>query len=111
MMLATGLKAWVWQRLSAVYLAIFVVWFSVHLWMSPPADFQHWRQWMAQPQVASAFALFFISLMIHAWVGIRDIVMDYIHPLIWRALVLATVIFSLLGAGAWSFLVLAGIEY
>lgn len=110
-MLTSGLKAWVWQRLSAIYLAVFLIWLAAHMWFFPTAGFTGWRAWLAQPVISMAFALFFLSLMVHAWVGVRDVVMDYVHSLVTRVAILTSVLLLLLAMAAWAFLLLAGIDY
>ena len=49
---------------------------------------------------------FFLSLLYHAWIGLKDIILDYIHPQFWRLSSLASVAFILLGAGIWLFSIL-----
>ena len=36
-----------------------------------------WSEWFSHPLMNSATGLFFILLVIHVWVGMRDIVIDY----------------------------------
>lgn len=89
-----GLRAWVWQRVSALYLALFVLYFISSLVWSAPLSWQEWHDWIRTPFTGTLVIIFFVMLLLHAWVGIRDVVMDYIHPLPLRILVL-----MLLGAG------------
>ncbi|MEJ2406358.1 MAG: succinate dehydrogenase, hydrophobic membrane anchor protein [Candidatus Thiodiazotropha sp.] len=73
----SGLSAWLVQRLSAVYMALFSV--TVLLWWfsTPAPDFAAWRGLFARPLVGVAVAMFFLALLLHAWVGIRDVILDY----------------------------------
>lgn len=101
-----GLRAWVLQRVTAVYLALYVpvalVWLALHA----PVSYAAWRGWFAQPFVAVATGLFFFSLLAHAWVGMRDIVIDYVHPDAWRYTILALLALALIAFGFWVALVL-----
>ena len=72
----SGLGEWLLQRLSALYLAGFTVWLVV--W---PANYLAWKAWMAAGGVRLAFALFFLSVLVHAWVGMRSVFLDYLKPL------------------------------
>lgn len=111
LMLTSGLRAWVWQRLSAVYLGLFLIWLGLHLGLTPPPDFQSWRAWVGQPLISVAFVLFFLSLMLHVWVGIRDVVMDYVHPIGLRITVFILVLLLLSAMTAWAILLLAGLDH
>ena len=88
---AHGLRAWLLQRVSAVYLALYLLFFLAAMIASPPHSYTAWRDWMAGPWSGIATALFFIALMAHAWVGIRDVVVDYVHPFAMRLVLLTGV--------------------
>lgn len=104
----TGLRAWLMQRISAVYLLGFSVYLLQHFVFSPPADHAAWLAWLNAPLVSTAWALFFLALLIHGWVGVRDMVLDYVHPLRVRLAALAVVGGSLLGTGLWILRILFG---
>lgn len=76
-----GLGEWLVQRLSALYLAGFVLWLGIRLGLQPITGYPAWKGWMAGPGVRLAFALFFLSLLLHAWVGLRSVFLDYLKPL------------------------------
>ncbi len=97
---ASGLRPWLLQRLSAVYLAAYLL-FSVVVWVGGVADFHHWQAWFAQPLVNAASLLFLVALLGHAWVGTRDILMDYVKPVGWR--------FALLSLFGLAFLISLGL--
>ncbi len=99
---ASGLHAWFLQRVSAVYIGFFVLILLARLWLVPPADVDAWRQWVASPLVSVGFALLIPCLALHAWVGVRDVILDYVHPLGWRLLMLSLAAFYLLAVSAWA---------
>ncbi|MBI5041666.1 MAG: succinate dehydrogenase, hydrophobic membrane anchor protein [Gammaproteobacteria bacterium] len=103
---AHGLRAWVLQRFSAVYLLLFLVYLGVHFSRVPVADFTQWHAWFAAPLVNLATGLFILSLLIHAWVGIRDVIMDYVTHTGVRVALFAAVMLTLAGCGLWSLRVL-----
>ncbi len=106
-----GLRAWALQRLSAVYLFGFILYLIIHFSVAPPADYAAWRSWVAQPVVSVGLALLFVMLLVHAWVGMRDVLMDYARPVGLRAALLVLVGFGLLVCGVWAarILVLAAV--
>jgi succinate dehydrogenase / fumarate reductase membrane anchor subunit len=98
---AQGLRAWLWQRLSAVFMLLYIVYIGVHLVLNPAPSYGEWRDWMAAPPVALATALFFGALLIHAWVGMRDVIIDYVGALSARLTLLTLTGLGLVAAGLW----------
>lgn len=74
------MKAWLLQRMSAVYMAAFLVYFIAVLLLSPPHGYDEWHGWMRSTPMALATTIFFMALLAHAWVGMRDVFLDYIKP-------------------------------
>ena len=97
----SGLSAWLIQRASAVYMAIFIPLFVIAVWLHTPLDYYQWQAFIAHPVTSLSTALFFLVLFGHAWVGVRDIVIDYIHPLAARMTTLTIVALALLGLALW----------
>ena len=103
---AHGLRAWLLQRLSAVYLLLFLLYLVVRFGAAPVSDFAQWQGWLADPLVNLATGLFILSLLMHAWVGMRDVVMDYVTHTGIRVALFALVGLTLAGCGLWSLRVL-----
>lgn len=103
---AGGLRAWVVQRISAVYLALYFVGALLAWIVQRPVTFDAWRAWIAHPAVNIACVLFFIALTLHAWVGVRDVVMDYVRSAAARFVLLAVIAASLLAMFVWSLRIL-----
>ena len=97
----TGLRAWLMQRLTAVYIFLFIVFLLFHFRVDPPASYVAWHDWMRTPGVSIATVVFFAALLLHAWVGVRDVVMDYVHPLALRVSALTLLGFGLAAIAAW----------
>ncbi|MCU7915646.1 MAG: succinate dehydrogenase, hydrophobic membrane anchor protein [Candidatus Thiodiazotropha sp. (ex Gloverina cf. vestifex)] len=98
---ASGLWAWFLQRATAIYLMLFILYVLQHMIFHAPADHAAWQAWVAQPLVSLGGLLFFASLLLHAWVGIRDVIIDYVHPTAIRVSVLTVIGFVLVGCAAW----------
>ena len=99
---ALGLKAWVVQRISAVYLALFGTYVVLHFLFAPPGDHAALRAWVAQPLVGVGLLLLVVMLLAHAWVGIRDVFMDYLRPLALRVTALSVTALVFLASGLWA---------
>ena len=73
----TGLSAWLVQRLSAVYMALFTAGAVGLFTVMPLDDYGAWVAVWERPVVSAATALFFVALLLHSWVGMRDVILDY----------------------------------
>lgn len=98
---ATGLRAWVLQRVTAVYLGLLSPLLLWRLVIQPPENHAEWLAWVTQPFISVALLLFFAAVFLHAWVGVRDIVIDYIKPFVPRLAVLTLTGFGLVACGFW----------
>ena len=97
-----GLRDWLAQRATSVVMALFTVAVIVQVLLPGRLDYYRWsaifsRQWM---KVLTFVVV--VSLLYHAWVGMRDIWMDYIKPVGLRlALDIATIAW-LVGCAGWA---------
>ena len=73
-----GLKDWLVQRVTALIMAVYAVLFVASVLICSPANFDEWRAMFAPQWMRLASLLFFLSLFWHAWIGMRDIFMDYV---------------------------------
>ncbi|MBI3571732.1 MAG: succinate dehydrogenase, hydrophobic membrane anchor protein [Gammaproteobacteria bacterium] len=97
-----GMMQWLWQRVTAIYTAGFVVYVIVHLSLSPIRDHAAWTAWFAIGYVRLAWAIFILSILVHAWIGMRSIYLDYLHPLWLRFSVSLFTALCLLALGLWA---------
>ena len=96
-----GLSAWVVQRVTAVYLALFVLVALVVLLLGRPRDFAAWQALVGHPAVLLAIALFYVALLWHAWIGMRDVFVDYLHVFWIRLTAYVLLVAFLIGCGLW----------
>ena len=73
-----GLRDWLAQRITAVVMAIYSVIAVVVLFSSKNITYMVWRDLFAQGWMRVATLLFAVCLAWHAWVGMRNICMDYV---------------------------------
>ncbi|MFN2381065.1 MAG: succinate dehydrogenase, hydrophobic membrane anchor protein [Guyparkeria sp.] len=97
----SGLSAWLIQRLSALYLAVFTLYALVRLSLADAWSYPAWSHWLAAPLNAVTLWLAALALLLHAWVGGRDVLLDYVHPLGLRVGLLTALAGWLLGSGIW----------
>ena len=75
-----GMRDWLAQRISAAVMALYSVILAVALLGGEPITYAVWRDLFAEGWMRVATLLFAASLVWHAWVGARDILMDYVKP-------------------------------
>jgi succinate dehydrogenase / fumarate reductase membrane anchor subunit len=97
-----GLQTWMAQRATAAYMAVFSVVFLIALAVSRPGSYDAWRGFIAQGWMRFALFLFFACLFYHAWIGIRDIYMDYVKPVGVRLTLHIITILLLVGYAGWA---------
>ena len=103
---AHGLRDWLLQRLTAIYLGGFLVYLLVHFLLQPQHSFQQWHDWVTHPVMIIATALFIVAVLVHGWVGMRDVVLDYVHAINLRLTILSLIGLTLISCGLWALLVL-----
>jgi succinate dehydrogenase / fumarate reductase membrane anchor subunit len=104
-----GLRDWLAQRVTAVVMAVYTLLFLIALASLPQFDYGHWNALWASPWMRYATLLFVLSLLYHAWVGVRNIFMDYIKPVGLRLALHVLVILALGWYGAWAVQILWGV--
>ncbi len=97
-----GVKDWLAQRVTAIVMAIFTVVLLVAFLTGNNFSYEGWAGLFAQ-QWFKLFALVtLLGLFYHAWVGVRDIWMDYVKSAGLRLFLMLATIFWLLACAAWS---------
>ena len=98
---AHGLRAWLLQRMSALYMTGYTLFIFFLFLNTTTMEYQNWHSLMADPFFSLATSVFFAGLLVHAWVGIRDVIMDYAHSAILRFALLTATGMSLFSIGIW----------
>lgn len=99
---ASGFKAWAWQRITAIYIGLFGLYLLGSLLFAAPEGYVAWQAWFSGPVMQITMLLFVLAILLHAWVGIRDICIDYIKPIAVRAGLLILLALSLILYGLWA---------
>lgn len=76
-----GLGFWLWQRASAVVMALYLPAFVLYAASHAPFDYTAWRG-LFEPLIVKLTTLIFIAAaLLHAWIGWREVLIDYVHHL------------------------------
>ena len=101
-----GMRDWLSQRITAVLMALFTIVLLAQLLFGGPLGYERWAGIFAAQWMKVLSFVVFISIGWHAWVGMRDIWMDYVKPVALRlALQVATIVW-LVGCMGWAVQVL-----
>jgi len=101
-----GMRDWLSQRVTAVLMALFTVVLLVQLLMPGPLGYDRWAGIFAAQWMKVLTFVVFVSLAWHAWVGVRDIWMDYVKPVGVRLALQVFTIVWLVGCAGWAVQVL-----
>lgn len=96
-----GLRPWIMQRISAVYIALSLFYFAVCLLLADAFSAGDWAAWVATPVNNILLGLFLLAVLWHAWIGVRDVVLDYLPNVMARIFALSLVGLILLGSALW----------
>lgn len=97
----TGTGTWLLQRATAAALALALPGLAIYFLAAMPIDFTGWRALFAPLWLRVLMLLTIAALALHAWVGMRDIFMDYVHHTGLRLALYLAVIITLAGSVAW----------
>ncbi|MDO4695978.1 MAG: succinate dehydrogenase, hydrophobic membrane anchor protein [Neisseria sp.] len=104
-----GLRDWAMQRITAVIMLIYAVVFVFFLLgLTGAEDYSAWQAFFAKTWVKVFTQTTLIALFLHAWVGIRDLWMDYIKPFGVRLFLHSFTIVWLVACAVYSFKVIWG---
>jgi succinate dehydrogenase / fumarate reductase membrane anchor subunit len=101
-----GLRDWMAQRATALVMALFTVALIVQVLLPGSMGYDKWagifsRQWM---KVLTFVVI--VSLAYHVWVGVRDVLMDYVKPVGVKLLLQVFTLVWLVGCAGWAIQVL-----
>jgi succinate dehydrogenase / fumarate reductase membrane anchor subunit len=101
-----SLRDWLAQRVTAAVMALFTLAVLVQLLMPGALGYDRWAGIFSQQWMKALTFVVIVALLVHVWVGMRDILMDYVKPVgIRLGLQVATIVW-LLGCSGWAVQVL-----
>ncbi|GJG96423.1 succinate dehydrogenase, hydrophobic membrane anchor protein [Cupriavidus pauculus] len=97
-----GLKDWLAQRVTAVVMVVFTVVLAVVYLAFGNPSYEGWSGLFANQWMKLLTFLTILSLLFHAWIGIRDIWMDYVKPMAVRLVLQVLTILWLVGCAGYA---------
>jgi succinate dehydrogenase / fumarate reductase membrane anchor subunit len=105
-----GFRAWLLQRISAVYIGIYLVVASVCIMINiDNVSYVQWQQMLSTPFINISLLLFFYAIFLHTWIGSRDIIIDYVKPVSMRLVLLAAIALGIIVMLLWVSLILLSV--
>ena len=101
-----GLRDWLAQRVTAVLMALFTIVLLAQVLAPGALGYDRWAAIFSQQWMKVLSFVTILALAYHAWVGVRDIWMDYVKPVGVRLALQVFSIVWLLGCAGWAIQVL-----
>jgi succinate dehydrogenase / fumarate reductase membrane anchor subunit len=103
-----GWKDWLAQRVTAVIMLLFSVVIIGFFMLKGGVNYGEWKELFRSPMFRILALLFFLSVYYHAWIGIKDVLMDYIKSAGLRVTLYIAVLLFLLACSIWSVTIIWG---
>ena len=103
-----GLRDWLSQRVTAIVMVVYTVLFLGYVLWHGGLDYTVWKALFAGNAFRIATFVMMVGLLWHAWVGVRNILMDYAKPMSVRLALQIAVICLLVAYAGWTVQVLWG---
>lgn len=101
-----GTRDWLVQRITACLMALFTLALLVQLLVGAPLGYDKWAGIFSAQWMKVLTFVVIVSLAWHAWVGMRDIWMDYVKPVGTRLVLQVFTLVWLVGCAGWAVQVL-----
>ena len=101
-----GWRDWLSQRITATLMALFTLLVLLQVLLPGPLNYDKWSGIFAAQWMKVLTFVVIVSLLYHAWVGMRDIWMDYIKPMGIRLALQVFTLVWLVGCAGWAVQVL-----
>ena len=101
-----GVRDWLVQRATAVLMALFTVVIVVQCLTKGEMSYEKWAGIFAHQWMKVLTFVMIGAILWHAWVGVRDVLMDYVKPLAARLVLQVAAIAWLVGCAGWTLQVL-----
>lgn len=102
-----GIRDWLAQRATAALMALFTLVLLARVILSKgPISYENWSGIFSAQWMKFLTFVVIIALIYHAWIGMRDIWMDYIKPFGLRLVLHVASIVWLVGCAGWAVQVL-----
>ncbi|MFC0229530.1 succinate dehydrogenase membrane anchor subunit [Serratia aquatilis] len=91
-----GVHDWLLIRASAIVITLYVLYILGFVVMAPDMTYEIWRGFFASPITKVFTLLTLLSILVHAWIGMWQVLTDYIKPMALRLVLQLAIVIALL---------------
>ncbi|MYN25500.1 succinate dehydrogenase, hydrophobic membrane anchor protein [Duganella levis] len=97
-----GMRDWLAQRVTAVLMVLYTAILLISFLTGQNFTYEGWAGLFAQQWFKLISAVTLLGLFYHAWVGMRDVWMDYVRAVGLRLVLQVATMAWLIGCAVWS---------
>jgi succinate dehydrogenase / fumarate reductase membrane anchor subunit len=97
-----GFRDWLAQRATAVIMGVYTVILLLAFLTGSNFSYEGWAGMFARQWFKIATFVTFLAMFYHVWVGMRDIWMDYVKPVVLRLTLQVATIAWLIGCAGYA---------
>ena len=101
-----GLRDWLAQRVTAVLIALFTIVLMAQVLFGAKLGYERWSAIFSSQWMKALTFVVIVAMLVHAWVGMRDIWMDYIKPVAVKLVLQVFTLAWLVACAGWAVQVL-----
>ncbi|MCE1763650.1 succinate dehydrogenase membrane anchor subunit, partial [Enterobacter hormaechei] len=92
----TGIHDWLLLRASAMIIVLYVLYMLGFIVTTPDITYEVWRGFFASSITKVFTVLTLFSILAHAWIGMWQVLTDYVKPLALRLMLQLAIIVALM---------------
>ncbi len=97
-----GLRDWLSQRATAALMALFTLALIVQVLLPGEMGYDRWAGIFSHQWMKALTFVVIVSMLVHVWVGIRDVLMDYVKAVGPRLTLQVVTLVWLVGCAGWA---------
>lgn len=91
-----GVHEWLLVRASAIVICLYIIYLLGFILIADTLTYDVWRGFFATPMTKVFTLLTLFSILVHTWIGMWQVLTDYIKPLALRLLLQLTIVIVLM---------------
>jgi succinate dehydrogenase / fumarate reductase membrane anchor subunit len=104
-----GLTEWLFQRITALVMAIYTIGLLSFMIGHSPLEYSQWHDLFANTWIKIATLILVLSLLYHAWIGMWTILTDYVKLFVLNLILQIIILLSLIACFFYSLLIVWGV--
>ncbi|MGL9722281.1 succinate dehydrogenase membrane anchor subunit [Sodalis sp. (in: enterobacteria)] len=91
-----GVHEWLLVRASAIVICLYIIYLLGFILIADTLTYDVWRGFFATPMTKVFTLLTLFSILVHTWIGMWQVLTDYIKPLALRLLLQLAIVIVLM---------------